>query len=384
MDLSLTTVGTVQWFASGNQKHRLRFAGNWTLSHLPELETRLNALKPGLREATDVDFSALGHMDTAGAGLIAAALGPECLRSLAKNDCRMPRKLRGLMDTVSDAVAEIYAQRPSARSHTGPLEVMGRLGDNTIGVWHLFLRQLGFVGLTLETGMRALKRPGRWRISAVTVHMEKAGLDAVPIVALLSFLIGGVIALLGARALRQFGADLLAINLVSFAFVRELAALLTAILLAGRTASAFTAQIGGMQADEEIDAMRTMALDPIELLVLPRTLALVIVGPLLTFVSMLSGVLGGLVVCWLAFGIAPHKFAAVFQTITTVHDLSLGLGKAVVSAFMIAVIGCMEGFEVKGNAQSVGQHTTSSVVQSIFMVIVVDALAAVFFLEMGW
>jgi phospholipid/cholesterol/gamma-HCH transport system permease protein len=193
-----------------------------------------------------------------------------------------------------------------------------------------------------------------------------------------------VIAFLGATALRRYGATVFTVDLVSYAFLRELAVLLTAILLAGRTASAFTAQIGAMKVGEEVDAMRTMGLDPIELLVLPRVIALMIVMPLLTFLSMIAGVLGGMLVCWYALNISPSMFVSVFQTDTPLRYLWLGLAKAPIFAFLIAVIGCLEGFKVQGSAQSVGERTTSSVVQSIFMVIVVDAVAALFFMEMGW
>jgi phospholipid/cholesterol/gamma-HCH transport system permease protein len=214
--------------------------------------------------------------------------------------------------------------------------------------------------------------------------MEQTGLDAVPIVALLSFLIGAVIAFLGATALQRYGATVFTVDLVSYAFLRELAVLLTAIILAGRTASAFTAQIGSMKVGEEVDAMRTMGLDPMELLVLPRVLALMIVTPLLTFLAMLAGCVGGALVCWFALDITPSMFISVFQADTPLRYLWLGLAKAPVFAFLIAVIGCLEGFKVAGSAQSVGERTTSSVVQSIFLVIVVDALAALFFMEMKW
>lgn len=173
-------------------------------------------------------------------------------------------------------------------------------------------------------------------------------------------------------------------NLVAFSFLREFGVLLTAILLAGRTASAFAAQIGTMQANEEIDAMRTLGLDPVDLLVLPRVLALLVVLPALTFIAMLSGLLGGGLVCALTLDVSPTMFLNMVQNNVGLRHFLVGMSKAPVFAFLIAVIGCAEGFKVSGSAQSVGEHTTSSVVQSIFMVILVDALAALFFMKMRW
>src|SRR5579875_412940 len=273
---------------------------------------------------------------------------------------------------------------PAAAARFRFIDLPARVGEDVVHIWRLTLKLLGFIGMTLETLARTIWLPRRWRVTSLIYHMEQTGLDAVPIVVLLSFLIGAVIAFLGATALQRYGATVFTVDLVSYAFLRELAVLLTAILLAGRTASAFTAQIGSMKVNEEVDAMRTMGLDPVELLVLPRVLALVAVMPLLTFLSMMAGVTGGALVCWFALNISPSMFVSVFQTDTPIRYLWLGLAKAPIFAFLIAVIGCLEGFKVQGSAESVGQRTTSSVVQSIFVVILVDALAALFFMEMGW
>lgn len=385
MDRSKTSSGIVEWLPLPETgENVLRFTGDWTLAHFAALEAQLDRLKPDLPETPDVDFNDIGRIDTAGAGLIAVALGPKCLQWLAEHDRDVPRELRALLDTVSEAVAEIYAHRPPPPRNFGFIDLLERVGRTVTHVWELCLKLLGFIGMTLETLARTILRPRRWRTTSLISHMEQTGLDAVPIVALLSFLIGAVIAFLGATALRQYGATLFTVDLVSYSFLRELGVLLTAILVAGRTASAFTAQIGSMKLGEEIDAMRTMGLDPMELLVLPRTLALIIVMPLLTFLAMLSGVVGGMLVCWFALKITPTMFISVFQTDTPLRYLWLGLAKAPIFAFLIAVIGCLEGFKVQGSAQSLGERTTSSVVQSIFLVILVDALAALFFMEMNW
>ncbi|MGH8151847.1 MAG: MlaE family ABC transporter permease [Rhodanobacteraceae bacterium] len=377
--------GIVEWLPLPETgENVLRFTGDWTLPHFAELEAQLDGLKPRLPETPDVDFNDVGRVDTAGAGLIAVALGPKCLRWLAENDRDVPRELRALLGTVSDAVAEIYAHRPPTKRNFGFVDMLADIGANVVHVRKLGVKLLGFTGMTLEAWARTIWRPRRWRVTSLIANMEQTGLHAVPIVVLLSFLIGAVIAFLGATALRQYGATVFTVQLVSYAMLRELGVLLTAIVMAGRTASAFTAQIGAMKVGEEIDAMRTMGLDPIELLVLPRVIGLVIVMPLLTFLAILAGVVGGALVCWFALAITPSMFISLFQGATPLYYLWLGIGKAPIFAFMIAVIGCIEGFKVEGSAQSVGEHTTSSVVQSIFLVIVVDALAALFFMEMGW
>lgn len=384
MEYRDSRTGDVQWRHEGGAEPVLRFSGDWTLAHFAELEAKLNALKPHLPETPDVDFMEVARIDTAGAGLIAVALGPRCLQWLAEHDRDVPRELRALLDTVSEAVAEIYAQRPKPPPDYGFTDMVARIGAAVEEVWKLTLGLLGFVGLILETFARTVFQPKRWRVTALIYHMEQTGLDSVPIVVLLSFLIGAVIAFLGATALQQYGATVFTVDLVSYSILRELAVLLTAILLAGRTASAFTAQIGSMKVGEEIDAMRTMGLDPMEQLVLPRVMALVAMLPLLTFLAMVAGLLGGMAVCALALDITPTMFTSVFLADTEMRHFWVGLSKAPIFAFLIGTIGCLEGFKVAGSAESVGQRTTSSVVQSIFMVILVDALAALFFMEMGW
>src|SRR5579875_2540751 len=378
MDRSPTTPGNAEWVPSADGSGVLRLTGDWTLPHFTELESRLDAVKPHLPERPDVDFNGISRIDTAGAGLIAVALGPKCLQWLAEHDRDVPRELRALLGTVSEAVTEIYAHRPPPPRDFGFIDLLARVGENVVHIWRLTLKLLGFIGMTLETLARTIWLPRRWRVTSLIYHMEQTGLDAVPIVVLLSFLIGAVIAFLGATALQRYGATVFTVDLVSYAFLREFGVLLTAILLAGRTASAFTAQIGSMKAREEIDAIRTLGLDPVELL------ALLVALPLLTFLSMVAGVVGGGVVCLAVLKMSPSMFLTMFQADISLTQFLVGIAKAPVFAFMIAVIGCMEGFKVSGSAQSVGEHTTSAVVQSIFVVILLDALAALFYMEMGW
>ena len=262
--------------------------------------------------------------------------------------------------------------------------MLSRIGCAVDKLWQDSLKLLGFIGLILQTLARNLFHPKQWRITPVVAHIEQIGLNAAPIVVLLTFMVGAVVAFLGATVLANFGAGIFTVDLVAFSFLREFGVLLTAILLAGRTASAFTAQIGSMKANEEIDAIRTLGLDPMDLLVLPRVLALLIALPLLTFLAMMAGILGGAVVCIVSLGISPDMFISLLHSDIGVQHFLVGMVKAPFFAFLIAAVGCLEGFKVAGSAESVGEHTTSSVVQSIFIVIVLDAVAALFFMEMGW
>ncbi|MGC1548957.1 MAG: MlaE family lipid ABC transporter permease subunit [Rhodanobacter sp.] len=361
----------------------LRVSGEWTLPHYTELMHKLQSLRGRIDAQTSIDLDGLTALDTAGAALLTELLGAQRLRDLAGSSPQLAPARRALLETVGEALQE-YCRPQRQKPRNTSLIVLERIGRAVDNLWKQTLQLLGFIGLTLESLARTIFRPKTWRVTSLVAHIEQIGLDAVPIVALLSFLVGAVVAFLGATVLADFGASIYTVDLIAFSFLREFGVLLTAILLAGRTASAFTAQIGSMKSREEIDAIRTLGLDPMELLVLPRVLALLISLPLLSFLAMLAGVIGGAMVCIFALGISPAMFLSVFHADTGVQQLLVGLSKAPVFAFLIAVIGCLEGFRVTGSAQSVGDHTTSSVVQSIFVVILIDAIAALFFMEIGW
>lgn len=362
----------------------LRLSGDWTLAHHGALTRQIQALQQALPAHCAIDCSALGALDTAGASLLHQLLGSERLQQLAGDSSALAPERRALLAAVVHAMQQ--AQAPAAAAPTGSAlgDLLEQAGRAMQGLWRHGVGLSGFIGLTLETGLRLLPRPRRWRLTAFAAQLESTGLDAVPIVALLTFLVGAVVAFLGATVLSTFGASLYTVHLVAFSFLRELGVLLAAILVAGRTASAFAAQIGSMRADEEIDALRVMGLDPVELLVLPRVLALLVALPILGLVAVVSGITGGMLVCALQLDISPAMFLSVLEHQIGLRHFVIGLSKAPLFAFLIAVIGCLEGFKVAGSAQSVGEHTTSAVVQSIFVVIVVDAVAALFFMEMGW
>ena len=349
--------GSLEWVDTDGPHAQLRVSGEWTLVHYLALDKQVDALAPELGDEVAVDFSGLQALDTAGAGLLAELFGNDRLCALAQRDRSLSAERRRLLSLVGGSLKASY-RSPKQTPQSGLVAMLERVGRAVLRVRYESFALLGFIGLSLETSLRLLPQPKRWRITAMIHHMEESGLDAVPIVALLSFMVGAVIAFLGATVLADYGATLYTVDLIAYAFLREFGVLLAAILLAGRTASAFTAQIGSMKANEEIDAIRTLGLDPVELLVLPRMLALVLTLPMLTFLAMLSGIIGGAVVCVLALDITPAMFLSVFQSDTSIRHLWIGLGKAPVFAFMISMIGCLEGFQAGSSAESVGRQTT--------------------------
>lgn len=365
-----------------NESGALAIQGDWTLADYQTLKQRAAEYSGQQWNTENIDIKGLGRVDTAGASLLANLLGPDCLAALATQDSNLPQEQSALLHAVADAMREKQPPKPE-----GPAPVslfLTETGKTVEALWHLLYLLAGFIGQIVATLFVILPRPGRWRITPFVAAVQNIGLNALPIVALLTFLVGAVVAFLGATVLKDFGATIYTVNLVAFSFLREFGALLAAILLAGRTASAFTAQIGAMKVNEELDAIRTLGLDPVELLVIPRVLAMMVSLPILTFVGMLSGLIGGGVVCAISLDISPAQFMAIVERDIALKHFLVGMSKAPIFAFLIAAIGCLEGFKVSGSAQSVGAHTTSSVVQSIFMVILLDAVAALFFMEMGW
>lgn len=360
----------------------LRLGGAWTLAGYPRLRAGLEGWKEASRQAEHVDMQRIDALDTAGASLLVELLGADRLLELVDGARGLSEERRALLRTVASALREVPTSEREVRSSL--VELLEHIGKVVEALWRQTVGLLGFIGLVLTTAAIVLPRPRRWRLTSLVAHLEQTGLNAVPIIVLLTFMVGAVVAFLGATVLADFGATQYTVDLVAYSFLREFGVLLTAILMAGRTASAFTAQIGSMKANEELDALRTLGMDPVELLVLPRVLALLVALPLLTFIAMLCGMLGGAVVCMISLDIPGSLYLSIIRDDVELTHFFIGLVKAPIFAFLIAVIGCLEGFRVRGSAQSVGEHTTSSVVQSIFVVILVDALAALFFMEMGW
>lgn len=364
------------------QHNTLCLLGDWTLENYAELRRLIGSLPADTAKTPDIDLSQLEQVDTAGGQLINDLLGAERLQQLLQHSSGLSEERRTLLARIAGTCRQEPDPEPAA-SHPF-LDLLERIGISMGQHAAHVVELLGFIGLTLSGLISGLLRPRSWRPTAIAAQIEQTGLNAVPIVVLLTFMVGAVIAFLGATVLQTFGASIYTVDLVAFSFLREFGVLLTAILMAGRTASAFTAQIGSMKSNEEIDAIRALGLNPLELLVLPRVIALMITLPALTFIAMLSGMLGGAMVCAFSLDISPTMFLSLLREDVGVQHFLLGIAKAPVFAFLVAIIGCLEGFKVSGSAESVGEHTTSSVVQCIFVVILVDALAALFYMEMGW
>ncbi|MBA2237488.1 MAG: ABC transporter permease [Lysobacter sp.] len=352
---------------------RLRLSGRWTLNYADALA---QCLTDAPRSATCVDATAVERLDSLG---VLQLMRFADRRELDFGDFLFHEKHRALVSAIED----VPDDRPRRKREYGVAAALGRLGFAVADNWKEILALIAFFGEVLSKLLRTIRQPTRFRATSTVHHMEQVGLDAVPLVLLLCFLVGAVVAFLGSNILRDFGAVIFVVELVSIAFLREFGVLLTAIILAGRTASAFTAQIGSMKSREEVDAIRTLGMDPIDLLVIPRVLALLIMMPLLTFLGMIAGLLGGLVVGAYGLDIPPQQYLARMQDTMELENFAVGMIKAPVFALVISLIGCLEGLQVQGTAQSVGERTTSSVVQSISLVIVLDAFAAIWFMEMG-
>lgn len=350
-----------------------RCAGAWTVQGVAHIERRLETLAwPGVGEVV-LDGSAISALDTAGAWLLHRTVCALEQRGRRVQITGLRPEFSALLRLV--ATHGVTPER-AAPVRTGLLENIGRR------VWRGLAGlsgMLAFVGENAIILLRSLVRPRRIRWRPILHNLKTAGFEALPITGLLAFLMGLVIAYQGADQLQRFGANIFIVDLVGLAMLRELSPLLTAIIVAGRSGSAYAAQIGTMKVTEEIDALRTIGVVPQELLVLPKLLALIIALPLLTVYTDVTGVLGGMLMANYMLGISPDVFLDRFDDAITLSSYLTGIGKAPVFAAIIALVGCYQGFQVSGGADSVGRRTTVSVVQAIFLIIVVDALFSIVF-----
>ncbi|MDD3444975.1 MAG: MlaE family lipid ABC transporter permease subunit [Zavarzinia sp.] len=365
---------------------RAELSGRWVVANAARLEKALagpltDPRDAGAGRALEIDLSGIEAIDTVGAWLVhrtaarwrqaggapvitgASADHEVLLGQVAKADRPAPEKPRraGLVTrTLHDFGRSVSLAADEA------------------------LRLVSFLGETVAAMFRlAFLHPGRFRVTSTFAQAQAVGIEAMPIVGLISFLIGVVIAYQGVDQLAMFGAQIFVVNLVAVSVLRELGILLAAIVISGRSGSSFTAQIGSMKLNEEVDAMRTLGLDPIEVLVVPRVLALMIMLPGLAFFADLMGLLGGMLMSWGVLGIPPDVFMSRLANAVTWKTFFVGVVKAPFFAVTIAVVGCLEGLQVEGSSESVGRRTTQSVVKSIFLVIVLDAIFSIFFATIG-
>jgi phospholipid/cholesterol/gamma-HCH transport system permease protein len=376
MQTAITTVRHPNASASLDSAGTLRCAGVWKMANVPFLERQLAEVLGTESSQRIWEMSGITSMDTAGAWLVR--------RSLRRSEqTGRPVELRGLRAEFEQLIRWISDEGESIAGRPQKPGIIDQLGHVT---WNASLQGLGFLSFVGESTLvllRLLVNPRRIRWQPFFYNLRAGGLQAIPIVGLLSFMMGVVIAYQAAVALRPYGASVFIVEFVGIAMLREIVPLITAIIVAGRSGSAYTAQIGTMQVTEEVNAMRTMGIDPLELLIAPKVLALVVALPLLTAFADVTGVFGGMVIARTQLDVGFNAFLDRFESVIFPTDYLIGVGKAPVFAVIIAMIGCYQGLCVSGSAESVGRHTTVSVVQSIFVVIVFDALFSVLLDWMG-
>jgi phospholipid/cholesterol/gamma-HCH transport system permease protein len=357
-------------------------SGSWTAGYATALETLFDVVSPELQrtKGLKIDMAGVRELDTLGAWLLekicrlARASGhPVAVVGVADRHA-------GLIKDVSLVNRDKPAGRPQQNPLLARLETVGRSTFSAVKDVSVFLQMLGALG---AAGFGVLRRPRSLRFTSVVFHLYQVGWRAIPIIALVTFLIGAIIAQQGIFHFRKFGAESYVVDLVGILVLREIGVLIVAIMVAGRSGSAYTAELGSMKMREEIDALSTMGLDPVEVLILPRIIALVCALPILAFIGAMSALYGGGLVAWLYAGMSPPIFIARLHEAVSVTHFEVGIIKAPFMALVIGIVACSEGLRVKGSAESLGSQTTVSVVKSIFLVIVLDGAFAVFFASIG-
>lgn len=357
---------------------QVRISGALTVETVSALSRELDTLDS--TQDIRADMTGLSRIDTAGAWAIARLAARLQAQGHALHLDGLAEKPASLLRAVTAAMPEPHVDETPARSLVDLVEGLGRA---IAGGGGYLLALTGYLGLFIARLGRALRHPSEFRLTALVHHCSEVGLKAVPIVSVMAFLIGVVLAFQGSAQLRQFGAEVFVVDLIAISILRELGILLTSIIVAGRTASAFTAAIGSMKMREEIDAMRTLGLDPAMTLFVPRILALLLMLPILGLVANIMGLLGGAIMSWIELGISPALFRTRLVEGTDISHVIVGMVKAPVFAVIIGVVGCHAGMQVESNAESLGRMTSNAVVAAIFAVIVADAMFSVFFAQIG-
>jgi phospholipid/cholesterol/gamma-HCH transport system permease protein len=347
-------------------------SGRWTLQNLADLERQIAGLQWPAGAAVTCDASQVTAMDTGGAVLLQEMIVDGRRRGQTRSIRGIPPEPAALLERIGGQHQPLPSERVVAR--TSWVTGLGEL------VWHQLGsggRGLAFLGESAVAMGHAARNPRyiRWRSLLKILHID--GINALPITGLLTFLVGVVIAYQGAEQLRKFGTNIFIVDLVGISLLREIAPLIVAILIAGRSGSAYAAEIGTMKVTEELDAVRTLGISPMALLVLPRTLALMIAVPLLTVYADVLGVFGGMLIASSQLNVSFTEFVSRFQEAVAVRHFLIGIGKAPFFAMLIALVGCYQGFQIRGGVDDVGRHTTISVVQGIFLVIVFDAICSI-------
>lgn len=362
---------------TGSGGLRLSLAGSWTIEASRAIEEAAAKLAEAAHGARLVvlDLAGVERMDTAGAWLIDRT----CADLKTAGVTSQFESVRPEYATLLEEAKYRTFERPASPRGNPVVTTLGSVGKSVVDFGKDVYEATGFLGEAIVSTGRAFFAPRRFRATSLVYHLENFGLRSVPIIALINFLVGCIVAQQGIFQLRTFGAETFAVDLIGILILRELGVLLTSIMIAGRSGSAITAEIGSMKMREEIDALKVMGLSAIDVLVAPRVLALVIALPLLTFLADMAAIFGGLVVAWAYAGLTPEAFLSRLQLAISFNTFMVGIIKAPFMALVISLIGTLEGLKVQGSAESLGRQVTSSVVKGIFMVIVVDGLFAMFF-----
>jgi phospholipid/cholesterol/gamma-HCH transport system permease protein len=357
-------------------------SGAWTATQAAEIERAIEAQVAGGERARRItlDMARIESFDTYGAWLLKRLQAALRDRGQEFQIAALPERYRVLQQDVEHLSIEEVKRSTRAWSSTDAVEFVGKWISDAWRQLVVFVAMLGALTLALVWAMR---RPATFRWTSAVHQLDRVGFRAVPIILLITFLIGGIIAQQGFFHFRKFGADEYVVDMVGILVLREIGVLIVAIMVAGRSGSSYTAELGSMKMREEIDALRTMGLDPVHVLVLPRIVALVIALPLLTFIGSMAALYGGGLVAWIYGGMSPDIFLARLKEAISIEHFKVGMIKAPFMALAIGVVAAVEGLKVKGSAESLGLQTTTSVVRAIFLVIVLDGLFAVFFASIG-
>jgi phospholipid/cholesterol/gamma-HCH transport system permease protein len=356
--------------------------GPWTAVHAHYLEPVIDRLSTSSQpvRAVDIDLSQVKPLDTFGAWLIERLARAWTARGVETRIVGLPEDYRGLVEEVQEANLKPVPVPVQRNRVIRVLDTIGRAIVSVTKAGALILQMLGQVSAAFA---RAVIHPTKFRWTSMVVHIDRVGWNGVPIMMLVTFLIGCILAQQGIFHFRKFGADIFVIDMIGVLVLREVGVLIVSVMIAGRSGSAYTAELGSMKMREEIDALRTMGFDPVEVLILPRIVALVISLPILAFLGSMSALYGGGLVAWLYGGIQPEVFLARLREAISLETFMVGIIKAPVMAFIIGLVAAVQGLQVEGSAESLGARTTASVVISIFLVIVLDGFFAIFFASIG-
>jgi phospholipid/cholesterol/gamma-HCH transport system permease protein len=365
--------------ASNGGRLELTAGGAWTAANAGELERLIDGVT-GTRGAGSIDMRAIQALDTFGAWLLERLLRERRARGEEMQIVGLPDRFSGLIGEVHQTNLEAP---PTPRRANAVLRWLDGVGRGVAETARDVIPLLHMLGALAMTVLRVIVQPRRFRLTSTVHQLDRIAWQAVPIILLITFLIGGIIAQQGIFHFRKFGAETYVVDMVGILVLREIGVLIVAIMVAGRSGSSITAELGSMKMREEIDALRTMGHDPVEILILPRVLALVIALPILAFLGSMAALYGGGLIAWAYGGMSPDIFITRLKDAISITHFQVGLIKAPFMALAIAIVACAEGLRVQGSAESLGLQTTRSVVKSIFLVIILDGIFAIFFASIG-